>query len=92
MTENDLQQAILEAATYLGWRVHHVRRSDLAIQQGHSGFPDVVCARNGRVLYFELKSATGRLSPDQSAWLTDLGPDAMVVFPDDLDTVLRLLE
>jgi VRR-NUC domain len=91
MTEDELLQAIYDAALYRGWRIHHDRRSDKAIQQGHSGFPDLVCARNGKVLYFELKSATGKVSPDQTAWLTDLGPDAMTVWPKDLDAVLRLL-
>jgi len=97
MTEDQLSQAIIEAAIYRGWRVHHIRRSDRAIQQGHSGFPDLCLARNGRVLFMELKSEKGRSSPDQDAWfdaLSDLdGPAVMfIIRPSRLDFVLGLLE
>jgi len=91
ITEDELLTAITVAATYLGWRFHHVRRSDKALQQGHSGYPDLTLARNGRVLFLELKRQDGRITPDQVAWLTALGPDAMQVRPADLDDVLRLL-
>ena len=92
MTEEELSQAIIEAAIYRGWRVHHDRRSDKALQQGHSGFPDLCLARNGRVLFLELKREGGRVTPDQMAWLSELGPEASIVWPADLDDVLRRLE
>lgn len=105
MTEDELSQAIIEAATYRGWRVHHIRRSDKAVQQGHSGFPDLVLARNGKVLFFELKSEKGNLSADQIAWLNAIDGGiqkvsfwihgdvfAATIRPADLDTALRLLQ
>ena len=59
MSEDDLLTAIVEAALFMGWLVHHDRRSDKALQQGSSGFPDLVLARNGKVKFLELKSAKG---------------------------------
>ncbi len=98
-TEDELLQAITEAATYLGWRWHHVRRSDKALQMGHPGFPDLVLARKGRVLFLELKSKSGTVAPDQEAWLRELGCDesyphhaAILIRPEYLDAVLAMLQ
>jgi hypothetical protein len=90
ITEDELLTAIVEAAALLGWRVHHDRRSDLARQQGHAGFPDVVLARRGVVRFLELKSDRGQLSTDQFAWSRDL-PALEVVRPADLDSVIESL-
>jgi VRR-NUC domain len=101
MTEDELLQAITEAATLTGWRWTHVRRSDLGILQGHQGFPDLVLARRGRVLFLELKAHDGRLAPNQVAWLDALSGagsgdirevDVLVVRPSMLDDVLAELQ
>jgi hypothetical protein len=54
------------ALTRAGWRT--------AIQ-GHIGFPDLVLARGGTVLFRELKSARGRLTPEQLDWARQLSGD-----------------
>ena len=99
MTEDQLLTAITEAATLYGWRWHHVRRSDKALQQGHPGFPDLVLARKGRVLFFELKSEKGQLTKAQAEWEDSLvfptlypGHAYMLVRPSDLDWALGLLK
>lgn len=76
--ERDLQRTIVELAHLTGWRVHHVRtaanqrgRWETPIQ-GDPGFPDLVLAKPGRLVIAELKSDTGKLSPDQEAWLATL--------------------
>lgn len=73
VTEDDLLTAIVEAAEFLGWRVHHDRRSDKALQQGHAGFPDLVMARKGIVIFAELKASRQRLGAEQFAWMQALG-------------------
>ena len=83
MSEDQLLQTITEAATFLGWRWHHVRRSDQALQMGHSGFPDLVLAKAGRVLFLELKRQDGTTTPDQDAWLLEL-----LVAGDQLDVAV----
>lgn len=101
-TEDGLLTAIVEAALFLGWKVHHDRRSDKALQQGSPGFPDLVLARRGRVLFIECKAAKGRLTEDQWAWAKALGAPSGVaspggrynwwsVFPADLDAALAEL-
>lgn len=96
MTEDELLQAITDAASYLGWRWHHIRRSDQALQMGDGGFPDLVLARDGVVLFLELKTEAGRLSYDQERWVSAInGPIdpaiARVVRPHNLDLIIREL-
>ena len=70
MTEDELVGAVLDLLGWYGWRVTHHRRSDRAITQGDPGEPDIRAVRDGRALWIECKSARGRLSPEQAAWLT----------------------
>ena len=99
MTEDELLTAVTEAATYLGWRWMHIRRTDLGLQMGHIGFPDLVLAKNGRVLFVELKTEIGALSPSQREWIAAIEGDspmmptveALLVQPGTLDRMLRLL-
>lgn len=91
MTEDELLAAILDAAKYLGWRAYHVRNSKAGIIQGDAGFPDLVLARKGRVLFVELKSEKGKLTPAQWAWLDDLGSAPRAIRPPDLDGFLESL-
>lgn len=77
LREADLQDAIVEAAMMLGWKVMHTRpartgkgwRTPL---QGHRGFPDLVLLRPPRLIFAELKSLSGKLTPEQEGWLDAL--------------------
>jgi hypothetical protein len=96
MSEAELQQGILDALAAGGWLYHSIRRSDLAIQQGMSGWPDVVALHPQRRETFvaELKSATGRLDPLQTLWLDtfrECGYRVHVITPDDYDDTVRWL-
>jgi len=64
---------------------YHTHRSD----RSEPGFPDSVIVGPGRLLFRELKSQTGRASPDQLRWLQRLraaGADAAIWTPDDKRT------
>jgi hypothetical protein len=97
--EQELQATIVEACRVLGYRVAHVRPARTAHgwrtpMSGDVGFPDLICARPGRVLALELKAARGRLGPGQSQWLQALEGGlvhAQVVRPAELDELLVLL-
>lgn len=85
LSEKQLQSTVEQIATAYGWRWYHTYRSD----RSPRGFPDLVMVHPSqrRVLWVELKSATGRLSKDQKAWLADLetaGEEAYVWRPADL--------
>lgn len=65
MTEAQLQAAVIACAKALRWRVYHTYDS----RRSERGFPDLVMLRHGKLLVVELKSAFGRTSRDQDAWL-----------------------
>lgn len=101
MSEDQLLSCVVDMARkQYGWRVHHCRpamsRSGKWAThiQGDPGFVDLVLAKEGRVLFVELKSERGKVSPDQDAWLFDLDVQAMVLRPTDwLDgTIERILK
>lgn len=79
MSEAALQSAILEMAALLGWLCMHLRSARTkdgwrtAVEgNGAAGYPDLTLARGGFLIFAELKSATGRVSPEQQRWLDEL--------------------
>ena len=59
-----------------------------------AGWPDLVLVAPDRILFRELKSATGKLSPAQEAWgtrLTGVGCDWGVWRPADWDRIVNVL-
>jgi len=89
MTERDWMAKVIEAARWMGWLVYHTHDS----RRSEAGFPDLVLVRD-RVVYAELKSERGRLTPQQREWLDALGAtgaEAYVWRPTDWDDVLACL-
>jgi hypothetical protein len=94
MTEAELQTNVRQVARLGGWLMYHTndsRRSD-------KGFPDLVFVHpmSGRTVYAELKSAKGRIRPEQQQWIEALyrgGHDVHVWRPEQWDdgTVQRVL-
>ena len=97
MSEAQFTSAVIELAMYRGWMVCHFRPARTARGwrtpiEGHKGFPDLVMARDGKVIYAELKVGRNKLRPDQELWATAL-PDLYVWTPaqlrDEIPDVLR---
>ena len=92
MTEAQLQAAVIDAAHTFGWLVHHVKPARtpdgkyLTRIAGDAGFPDLVLARDGVVLFIELKSAVGSCSAMQLNWLEALGERTHIWRPADWTT------
>lgn len=75
MWERQFQQQVIELAQLLGYRVAHFRpalrqsgRWATPVAANGAGFPDLVLVGRGRVIFVELKSERGRLTPAQSEW------------------------
>lgn len=66
MGETELQNLVLNLAGQLGWLPYHTYDS----RHSHKGFPDLVLAnaRQGRLLFAELKKQSGSQSAEQIVW------------------------
>jgi len=76
-SEQAFTDQVVQLAMICGWRVCHFRPAKTArgyrtAIQGHKGFPDIVAAKNGRIIFAELKVGRNRPSDDQVEWLAAL--------------------
>jgi hypothetical protein len=97
VTEAELQQRVMDTARLYGWlcvhhRPAHTSRGWRTPVQGDRGVPDLILARQGRVLLAELKTDRGQLGPGQGEWLEALGPHGRLWRPRDWDDVLTELK
>jgi hypothetical protein len=100
LTEAQFQTQLLGLAKLLGWWRVHFRPARTAtgwrtpVEGDGKGFPDVILVRE-RVIYTEAKSDTGRLRPDQEAWLARLkaaGQEVYLWRPRDWREIERILQ
>lgn len=100
-TERQFQDKVIAMAIMYGWKAHHVRPGMnsrgrwMTHVQGHIGFPDLVLVHQTRGLIFcELKTDRGRISPEQSDWLQHLtaaGSEVYVWRPKDFPFIVQRL-
>jgi len=101
MREAAFKNTVIELAKWRGWLVHHdlpaMRRNGswATNVQGDSGFPDLVLAKAGIVIFAELKRETGTTTKAQDTWLANL-PDTFPVYkyvwrPSDMADIKRIL-
>lgn len=89
-TEKQWQAEVVRAARLLGWTAYHTHDS----RRSEPGWPDLALVRD-RLVMAELKTDTGRISPDQQRWLDLLdraGIETYVWRPRDIDDVLAVLK
>lgn len=101
MTEAEFQAHVIELAHILGWRHLHVRRSigknrRWTTATNVTGWPDLLLwhERQHRVLATELKSDTGKTTPEQEAVLASLaaaGIETHIWRPADLNEIASTL-
>ena len=90
--EEQFQQAIIDLARTLGYRAYHTHDS----RKSEPGFPDLVLARaaDNRLIYAEVKTETGRTTPDQEWWLQFLaarGEETYLWRPSMKEQIVNLL-
>jgi hypothetical protein len=84
MTETELKGHVLKMAYERGWMVYHVTHSPQRGRQG-VGYPDLTLARDGEVLWIELKAQNGALDTPQIRWQFELPSSCYeVIRPSDL--------
>ena len=99
--EKDFQQAVIDLARFMGWRVFHARPALtrrgrwLTPIQGDAGFPDLVLCRPPRLIIAELKRNGARPTPAQRGWLDALhacaGVECYLWTPSDWEAIIDTL-
>lgn len=90
ISEAQFQAQVIRYARMMGWTVWHDHDS----RRNAAGLPDLILVRRPRLVWAELKSARGRVTPDQRAWIEELracGQDARIWRPDDWPEIERVL-
>lgn len=96
LSEKQFTEMVVDRARWQGWLVFHplaARTSKgwrTAGQGTPQGFPDLTLAKDGRVLFVELKSERGRLTEAQKTWLEALG--GHVWRPSDWQKITAVLD
>lgn len=98
ITEQQFLEQVIDLAHLRGFRVAHFRPGmnrrgqwQTAVAGDGAGFPDLVLAKKGVVIFAELKADGGKVTPEQQRWLDDVG--GYVWRPADfdrIDAILRL--
>lgn len=89
LSEADFQRIVVDYAQLMRWHWCHYfplankRGRYQTPVSGHPGCPDIILAKNGRVLLVELKTSGGRLRPGQMGWLAEAGEHGRVWRPSD---------
>lgn len=88
MKESSVERRLVKGVAALGWRALKF------VSPGNAGVPDrIVLGPGGRVIFVELKTETGRLSPMQKRQieaLRALGHDVRVLYGvEDVDAFLK---
>ena len=98
LTEAQFATQVEDLLTRFGWMFYHVYEQFKHAKRSSKGFPDYVAMRNGRLLFIEIKSQHGKLSPDQQTWLEGLArcqsgdmPEIYVWWPAAFDDILEIL-
>lgn len=90
ISEAQWQANVLRLADLGAWTSYHTHDS----RRSRKGFPDLVLIRPGEMLVAELKTDTGRLTPEQEQWLylfATAGVETQVWRPRDLAAVTARL-
>lgn len=91
LDERRFQKQVTDLATLLGWRHWHDAATNAprrcsscgAVRRGPrnaSGLPDLILIRRPRLIWAELKTDDGDVTPDQWSWLQDLAAAGQEVY------------
>ena len=92
VTEKELRQQVVDLAKVLGWKAYFTWTSI------HSprGMPDLILCKPPRVIFAELKTEKGKITPYQQEWLDLLAEckgnvETYLWRPDDIEDIAGIL-
>ncbi len=99
LTEAKFTKMVIDLAKLHHWRVAHFRPARTnkgwrTAMSGDVGFPDLVLAKAGRVVFAELKVGKNWPTAEQAVWLEALEGSqnlSCIWYPEDWDDIVRIL-
>ena len=91
LSEKRFQDAVVQLAKILGWKVYHTYDS----RRSTPGYPDLTLVREGRLIFAELKSEKGKMSKAQKEWEYDLRNTCAEYYewrPSDWEAIVSILQ
>lgn len=99
MSEAEFTTTLVQLFSLNRWMVYHalpaMHREGrwVTATQGHTGFPDLICARGGLVIAAELKVGKNQLSRAQENWRYAFGDGCVPFFvwrPKDMQQIVKI--
>ncbi len=90
LSEKQFREQIRDLCKVFGWKFHFTW---LAIHSP-KGFPDLVLRRPPRIIFAEIKTEKGIITPSQQEWYDDLiacGQEAFIWRPSQFDEIAKIL-
>jgi hypothetical protein len=90
ISERDFRHQVIDLCKLLGWK-HYFTWTSI---HSPKGFPDLVLVRE-RVIFAELKTEKGKVTPNQQEWLDALKQANQEVYlwrPSDFDEIAGILQ
>jgi hypothetical protein len=91
ITEGQLREQVRSLAALFGWKLYFTWSS----VNSPRGFPDLCLVRPPRLVFAELKSASGKTTPEQDLWLGELsqvpGVEVHLWRPLDVEEIAEVL-
>ena len=69
ITETDIRRQVRDYLRIRGWFVFHILQGGVGV---YRGITDLIAVKDGRVIFLELKTRTGRQSEHQKKFQADL--------------------
>jgi hypothetical protein len=76
-TEKSFMMLVVNAAHLFNWIVYHT----FDPRKSEAGYPDLCMIRDGRIIYAELKTEKGKLTPPQEYWIERISQVAGKCYP-----------
>ena len=87
ISESQFQREVMQLLRAAGWKVYHANKP----KRDERGFPDIVAAKDGTVIFAELKTETGRLRAEQKEWRDEIRGAYFVWRPSDMEDIKKTI-
>ena len=96
ISEDEFTDQVIAVLQLNHWLVVHFRKARkkdggwMTPIKGDPGSPDILAAKNGRVIHAELKVGKNKPTVFQKSWLHNLGQNAYLWYPENWNEIVQI--